>query len=306
LWWQRHVQAWLDSIKKCKRAPLATFLTVTVIGISLALPTLLLMFLHNAQQLSRSWGTTTQISLFIKMDQSDQAVQQLINRLQADPAIASVNYVSPTEGLQQFQRVAGLSNLQDALSTNPLPAVLEIKPSPQLQTSEAVQQLVQQLQRLPEADVVQLDMQWVNRLFAMIDLARRAVFGLAVLLGLGVMLIIGNTIRLATQNNREEIDIMKLIGATNAFVRRPFLYTGIVYGLLGGLVAWLIVEIIFLSLASPVSHLAHLYQTTMTLQGLGFFGTLELWFFAGLLGFAGSWLVVSRYLNVTAEHDPEV
>ncbi len=303
LWVQRHQQAFFDSVKKFKRAPLATFLTVAVIGISLALPTLLLVFLHNGQLLSNSWGASTQISLFVKMDQTDQSVQQLINRLQADPDIASVYYVSPTEGLQQFQRASGFSDLQNALTTNPLPAVLEIKPSPHLRTSDAVQQLVNQLQHLPEADVVQLDMQWVNRLFAIIDLARRAVLGLAMLLGLGVILIIGNTIRLATQNNREEIDIMKLIGATNAFVRRPFLYTGVLYGLMGGLVAWLVVEILFWSLASPISHLAQLYQTTIALKGLGFFGTLQLWLCSAFLGFAGSWLVVNRYLNVTAEQE---
>jgi cell division transport system permease protein len=299
LWWQRHRQSGLTSIQKIQRAPFATLLTVLVIGVSLALPALLMVFIKNAQLISAGWGDSTQISLFIKTGEPDQTVQQLINRLQANTEIASVNYISPAQGLQQFQAASGFSNLQNALPANPLPGVLEIKPAPTLQTPEAVQQLVNELQQLPEADVVQLDMQWVNRLFAMLNLAKRIVIGLAVLLGLGVILIIGNTIRLATQNNREEIEIMKLIGATNAFVRRPFLYTGICYGLLGGIAAWLFVEIVFWSLASPIYHVAQAYQTNIQLHGLGFGGTLLLWLLAGLLGLAGSWLVVSRYLNVT-------
>jgi cell division transport system permease protein len=282
-----------------KRAPLATMLTVFVIGISLALPSLLLVLLRNAQAISSGWANSTQISLFIKMNEPDQSVQQLINQLQADPDIASVNYISPTQGLQQFEGASGFSNLESALPNNPLPAVLEIKPAPNIQTPQAVQQLVNQLQQLPQADVVQLDMQWVNRLFAMLNFAKHAVFGLAVLLGLGVVLIIGNTIRLATQNNRDEIEIMKLIGATNAFVRRPFLYTGILYGLAGGIVAWIVVEILFLSLNGPIANLAQAYQTSLSLKGLGFSGTLLLWLFAAGLGLTGAWLVVSRYLNVT-------
>lgn len=299
LWRRRHWQALFTSFAKMKRAPLATILTVSVIGISLALPTLLLVLLRNVQSISAGWSDSTQISLFIKMNEPDQAVQQLINQLQADPSIASVNYVSPGDGLQQFEKASGFSNLENALPDNPLPAVLEIKPAPNMQTPEAVQQLVDQLKQLPQADVVQLDMQWVNRLFAMLNFAKHAVIALAVLLGVGVILIIGNTIRLATQNNRAEIEIMKLIGATNAFVRRPFLYTGILYGLAGGIVAWLFVEILFWSLSGPINNLAQAYQTAISLNGLGVTGTLQLWFFAAMLGLIGSWLVVSRYLNIT-------
>ncbi|MFN7095940.1 MAG: permease-like cell division protein FtsX [Gammaproteobacteria bacterium] len=298
LWRLRHWQAFLVSFGKMKRTPFATMLTVSVIGISLALPTLLLVLLRNVQAVSAGWSNSTQISVFLKMNEPDDAVQQLINQLQADAQIGSVRYISSADGLKQFEKASGFSNLGNTLANNPLPAVLEIKPAPNMQTPEAVQQLLAQLKQLPQVDVVQLDMQWVNRLYAMLSVARHAVFSLAILLGIGVILIIGNTIRLATQHNRPEIEIMKLIGATNAFVRRPFLYTGILYGVAGGLVAWLFVEILLWSLSAPIYQLAQTYQSTISLNGIGLIGTLQLLIFAGLLGFIGSWLVVSRYLNL--------
>lgn len=298
LWRKRHWEAFKISFNKVKRTPFATILTVSVIGISLALPMLLLVLLRNAQHISSGWAEGTQISVFIKMDEPDDVVQQLINQLQADPEIASVSYVSPEEGLRQFQAASGISNLQNALPANPLPGVLEVKPAPAMQNPQAVAQLVEQLKQLPQTDVVQLDMQWVNRLFAILTLVRQAVIGLAVLLGIGVVLIIGNTIRLATESSRVEIDVMKLIGATNAFVRRPFLYTGVLYGVAGGVVASICTELLFWSLNSPIDKLAQAYQMPLSLTGLGFSGTITLWFFAGCLGLIGAWLVVARYLNM--------
>ncbi|NNM58409.1 MAG: cell division protein FtsX [Legionellales bacterium] len=298
LWRKRHWEAFKISFNKIKRTPFATMLTVAVIGISLALPMLLLVLLRNAQHISSGWAEGTQISVFIKMDEPEDIVQQLINQLQNDPDIANVNYISPDEGLRQFQASSGFSNLQNALPTNPLPGVLEVKPAPAMQNPQAVAKLVEQLKQLPQTDVVQLDMQWVNRLYAILGLVRQAIFALAVLLGLGVILIIGNTIRLATENSKVEIDVMKLIGATNAFVRRPFLYTGVLYGLAGGIVASICTELLFWSLNSPIDKLAAAYQMPLSLSGPGFAGTMMLWLFASFLGLMGAWLVVGRYLNV--------
>lgn len=298
LWRQRHVQALLTSLQKIQHAPWAALLTFSVIGISLALPTLLLLMLRNVQNVSADWGNNTQISIFMKMNQSDATIQHLINQLQQDSDVSNVTYISPSEGLQQFEKVSGVTDLANTLPSNPLPAVIEIKPAAKINSPAAVQQLVSTLQELPQVDVVQLDMAWVNRLFALLNLARHAVWALALLLGLGVVLIVGNTIRLATVSNYEEIEILKLIGATNAFVRRPFLYTGALYGLAGGIIAWFLVEALFWSLADPVASLASTYQTQLSLAGLGFSGTFCLFFLSAWLGLIGAWIVVSRYLNI--------
>ena len=297
LWRMRHLEAFKQSFQKFRQSPVAMGLTISVIGIALALPALLMILLHNLESLGAGWKNNTQISLFVKMNESYTNILSLVQALQADSDIAKVTYISPQEGLAAFEQASGMTHLAEALPANPLPAVIQINPAVKMQSPLAVQSLVRELEQLPETDFVQLDMAWVVRLFAILNTVREMVLGIGILLSIGVILIIGNTIRLATENNRDDIDVMQLIGAAHAYVRRPFLYTGMFYGLFGGILAWVFVELILLFLNRPIIELASAYQSHFKLIGLGFSGTMALWVLSGFLGLMGSWLVLSYYLR---------
>ena len=211
--------------------------------------------------------------------------------------IESLKLVTKQAALNEFRSLSGFADALEALDNNPLPALLVIQPKPEFTTAEAAQRLVRELELLPEADIVQLDLQWVQRLQAITVIAQRAVLVLASLLGMAVLLIVGNTIRLEIQNRHAEIEITKLIGATNAFIRRPFLYTGFWYGLFGGTIAWLLVAISVTLLKGPVSNLASLYESAFDLSSLNLLNILSLLAGAALLGLLGSWLAVGKHLS---------
>ncbi len=298
-WWQllwaRHLQALVASWKRLYKNSFATVLTIVVIAISLALPAILLVSLSNLSRVGQGFQDSAAISLYLKPTLSQADIDALVSRLKGDNQIASVRYISPAEGLQSFSQTMGLSDALGALPNNPLPPVIVLTPS--MSAPAEVSGLLSQLSRLPGVDSAGLDMQWVKRLYAILDLLHRLVFGLTLLLGFGVLTVIGNTIRLALQQHREEIAIMKLMGASNAFARRPFLYTGIWYGVLGGFLAWLLVSLLVLALGGAAHTIAADFNSGFHLEGLGVLGFLLLLFFGGLLGLAGSWIVVEHFIN---------
>lgn len=292
-----HGQAFFYSLGKLCLQPLANFMTIAVIGIALALPATLFILLQNIQTLSAGWNNKAQISLFLKQDITDQQAHILQQQLRTQSAIAKVTYISPAQGLAEFAKQSGFGNVLQQLNSNPLPGVLLVEPAIRVNTPLRMHQLVVQLKQLPEVDIAQLDMGWVKRLFGIINLAEHSVFALGFLLALTVILVVGNTIRLSIQNARDEIEIAKLVGATNAFVRRPFLYTGIFYGFFGALVAYLLVDLLLLWLSSPVATLSGLYQSGFYLQGFSLLSS-EILFLIGMgLGWFGSWLAVTRQLK---------
>lgn len=293
----RHMQVFFYSLGVLSRSPFATLMTTAVIGIALALPSGLHVVLQNAQQLSGGWDGAAQISLFLKRSVPNEEANRLARQLQKLPEVASVNYISRSEALQEFQRLSGFGDALEALKENPLPSVLVIHPTANASTPAATEKLLQRLQAYPPVDVAQLDMQWVKRLYVIMELVRRGVVVLAALLALAVLLVVGNTIRLAIQNRRDEIVVMKLIGGTDGFIRRPFLYTGFWYGLFGGVIAWLLVSLSLSILSDPVERLTGLYQSQFELSGLDFTTTGILLGTSILLGLAGSWLAVGRHLR---------
>jgi len=293
----RHLQVLFFSLGRLSRTPFSTLMTAAVIGIALALPAGLYVVLQNAQQLSQGWDNSTQISVFLKHEVDDGRATALAGRLRAMAEVATVDYISRDQALAEFRRYSGFGDALKALDYNPLPAVLVVRPVEDHGTPQAVERLLDQLQRLPETDGVQLDMQWVKRLYTIMEIGRRGVLVLAVLLGLSVLLVVGNTIRLAIQNQRDEIVITKLIGGTDAFIRRPFLYTGLWYGLLGGIIAWLLVNLSLALLSGPVSRLAGLYSSAYELSAADVVTTLALLLGGTFLGLAGSWLAVGRHLG---------
>ncbi|EGV52814.1 permease-like cell division protein FtsX [Candidatus Endoriftia persephone] len=296
-WLLRHLQVAISSLGRLLHAPLATLMTSAVIGIALALPIGLHVLLNNLEALSGNWESGASISLFLKQEISDQQARTLQQRLARHSRIAEIRFVSKAQALAEFRRLSGFDEALDTLGGNPLPALLIIQPNIDQATAERAQRLLQELKKLPEADIVQLDMQWVRRLQAITEIAQRGVLVLAGLLGMAVLLIIGNTIRLEIQNRHGEIEISKLIGATNAFIRRPFLYTGLWYGLFGGIIAWLLVASSIGLLSSPVAELALLYETAFSLSSINSLMVLNIFSGSALLGLLGSWVAVGRHLS---------
>lgn len=286
-----------DSFRRLLAAPVSSTMTWLVIGIALALPGGLFVALSNIEAVSRDWDGAAQISLYMHKVVQEHDGRALARKLEAREDIAEVVFISPTQALEEFQHLSGYGEVLEHLDTNPLPAVLVVRPVEKSGTAESTNQLYLELKALPQVEQAVIDMEWVQRLYTMMALGKRMTLALAAILSLGVLLVIGNTIRLAIESRRDEIVIVKLVGGTNGFVRRPFLYTGLWYGLGGGLVAWLIINIGLLWLSGPVATLAGLYQSDFGLQGLGFGETLLLWLSASLLGLLGAWLAVGRHLG---------
>lgn len=294
----RHIQVFFYSLGQLSRAPISTLMTCMVIGIAMALPAGLHTLLKNAQQLSGGWESTAQISVFLKQDISELQAQKIQTDIQRWPDVISVHYISREQALNEFQNLSGFGDALKALNSNPLPSVLIVKPKLTSETSEqTTQQLLNKLRTLKQTDKAQLDMQWVRRLYAIMNIVERGVQILGFLLALAVLLVVGNTIRLAIQNRHKEIVVMKLIGGTDAFIRRPFLYTGFWYGLFGGIIATLLVSFAILSIRNPVEKLTALYQNQFEINNISFSTTLTLLIISVLLGLIGSWFAVGRHLR---------
>jgi cell division transport system permease protein len=297
VWLQRHAQVALSSLGQLFRNGLSSAMTCSVIGIALALPLGLHVILTNLESVSGGWESGASISLFLKQRVSDKQATELTRKLRQHQKLSRVELVTREAALREFRSRSGFAEALEALDSNPLPALLVIQPKAEYTTAEAAQKLVRELQLLPDADIVQLDLQWVRRLQAITVIAQRAVLVLASLLGMAVLLIVGNTIRLEIQNRHAEIEITKLIGATNAFIRRPFLYTGFWYGFIGGIIAWVLVAISVTLLKGPVANLASLYESAFDLSSLNWLSVFSLLGGSALLGLLGSWLAVGKHLS---------
>jgi len=298
----RHIQVFFYSLGQLSRVPISTLMTCMVIGIALALPMGLHTLLNNAQQLSGGWESTAQISVFLKKKITASQAQKIQSDIQRWPDVISVHYISRERALKEFQALSGFGDALKALNTNPLPSVLIVKPKLSQTNEQATQKLLSKLRNLRQTDKAQLDMQWVRRLYAIMNIVERGVLILGFLLALAVLLVVGNTIRLAIQNRRKEIVVMKLIGGTDAFIRRPFLYTGFWYGLFGGIIAWMLVSFTMLSISAPIEKLTTLYQNQFELTGMSFLTTMSLLGISIILGLIGSWFAVGRHLREIEPH----
>ncbi|MDB6060033.1 MAG: Cell division protein FtsX [Verrucomicrobiaceae bacterium] len=292
-----HRQVARDSLLRLLRNPFGSLATWLVIGIALALPGALYLALGNLAQLSGRWDGAPQISLFLQSSLDEAGGQALQQKISRRGDVAHAEYISREQALAEFRSQSGFGQVIDQLETNPLPALISVRPLVGQSGADAVQKLFGDLKAMPEVERALLDMEWVQRLYALLDIGRRIAFGLATMLGVGVVLVIGNTIRLAIESRRNEILVVKLVGGTNAFVRRPFLYTGIWFGLGGGIVACLILSIALLWLGDPVAHLAALYHSEYALTGLGVERAITLLVGGALLGWLGAWLAVGRHLG---------
>lgn len=294
-WLRHHRLSAADSMARVLDNPVSSAMTWLVIGIALALPTGLSVALDNVSQLSASWETPAQISLFLKDGVSDEEAHKLLEKLDARADVAQTQFVSRDDALEEFRALSGFADVLASLESNPLPHLVLVSPAGNAGQAGAAA-LRAELMTYPEAAQAVLDMAWLQRLNSLMELSRRVVLAVGSLLVVGVLLILGNTIRLAIESRREEIVIVKLVGGSNAFVRRPFLYTGLWYGVGGGFFAALLVAASLWFLREPIGQLAQLYQSEFLLRGLGIMGGLNLIILGGLLGLAGAWLAVARHL----------
>jgi cell division transport system permease protein len=294
---QHHRKVATDSARRLWRAPVSALMTWTVMGVALALPVALLLLLLSLQGVSSGWESSARITAYLALETSESAARELVAELRADSRVAEVDLIDRDQALTEFRASSGLTDALDFLDENPLPHTLLITPEERSRSAAGVQTLVTYVEGLPGVERVQVDLGWLQRLNAITELLTRATWALAVLLGAAVVLVIGNTVRLAIENRRDEIVVAKLVGGTDAFVRRPFLYTGAWYGLGGGLVAWVLLQVSLWWLGGPVERLAGLYQSRFTLAGLGIDGGLALIIMAMVLGWLGAWVAVKRHLD---------
>lgn len=296
-WFERHLQTLVGSLGRLWQQPFATLLTVLVIGIALALPACLHVMVQNVRAASGGWSNALDVSVYMKQSAKLDETQQVAERIRKRRDVAEVTVVEADAALEEFRRNSGFGEALEALKDNPLPHALVVRPAEGFREAGQVAALTGELRALPGVDIVQLDTEWVSRFNAILDVVRRVVFLAAGLFALGILVIVGNTIRLDIENRRDEIEVTKLVGGSDAFVRRPFLYNGVWYGLGGGVIAWLIVAIVILVLGEPVRNIAGLYGSSFTLQGLGGRGSLALVLGGILLGWLGSFIAATRELR---------
>ena len=291
-----HMQSLVFSLGKIYQTPTTTIMTVTVIGITLSLPGGFYLFLKNIDAVSGDFRSSSQIALYLDIELDEKKARALERQVADMPDVVETEFVSKQKSLEKFRQTSGFGKSIDTLSSNPLPHTIIVEPSGNADTF-AVKNLLNLLQSLPGVEIAKLDTEWLERLYTILEIAKRSVAIITILFGFAVLLIIGNTIRLDIQNRYQEIVVTKLIGATNAFIRRPFLYGGLWYGLLGGLISWLIVEIGYLTISGPLERLNLLYQADLVLITFTFQDFIILISSSTLLGLTGSWIAVARHLN---------
>lgn len=291
-----HLQSLIFSLGKIYQAPATTLMTVAVIGITLSLPGGFYLFLKNIEAMSGDFRSSSQISLFLDLGLDESRARSLDEQIAAMPDVESTRFISREVSLQEFRQDSGFGKSIDTLSSNPLPHTIVVEPRLEIDRFR-VRNLLGELQALPEVDIAKLDTEWLERLYTILEIAQRGVAIITALFAIAVLLVIGNTIRLDIQNRYQEIIVTKLIGATDAFIRRPFLYGGVWYGLFGGLLSWFIVELGYLAISGPLQRLNLLYQSEHQLITFSLHDFFILLTSSTLLGLAGSWIAVARHLK---------
>ncbi|MEM7500791.1 MAG: permease-like cell division protein FtsX [Pseudomonadota bacterium] len=295
-WAHLHTENAVSSLSRLARQPFASLLTVLVIAITLALPATMHLIVKNAGSLSRNWDNALDFSIYLNDELSEDDAARVADIIGQRADVESVTVVPADDALAQFKDQSGFGAALDHLDSNPLPHALVVRPSP-ANTEQSMLLLSEELSNLPEADFVQVDTEWVQRFLAILDILRQAITIGAILLGIAIVVIIGNTIRLDIQNRREEIEVTKLIGASNAFVRRPFLYSGFWYGLGGGLLALGLVAYGLSAVREPVARLAGLYGSSFAVLSLDATESATILGIGVLLGLTGSWLAAARHMR---------
>lgn len=294
-WLRDHGRAIFGSLGELTRRSGSTAMTALVIGLTLALPMALYVATQNLSRMVYGWEGAVQASLFLKLDVDDDQGAEFAAKVGKMPGVASVQYISRSDAMVEFSKTSGYGDALKALGENPLPAVVVVSPDT-TQSPQEIQALINRLSQLPEVDQARLDQQWLRRLQAILHVATAAVALLAVLLAAAGVVIIGNTLRLDIEGHREEIIVMKWIGASAGFVQRPFLWAGFWYGFLGAFVALAMIGILIGLLSEPTANLAGLYDSSFELEGPTLNAILVLLLAGILLGAGSAWFAVRRHI----------
>jgi cell division transport system permease protein len=298
-WLRRHSYSFFSSLGVLLKHKVGTLMTVLVLGIAMFLPLGLYMTLTNLDGMNLRQDEWSAITVFFKPGTTQKEVNRVAVELNDRFSPEAVVVISPTEGMADFRDASGFGESLDILEENPLPWVMQV--SPQRGSTESVEaqvgELTGYLQSIDSIEVTQFDYKWLQRLGRMMELGQAAVSVLIILFGLAVVVVVANTIRLDVASHAEEIEILALVGAGNAFVRQPFLYTGLWYGLMGGLLAVLLLGLAMLYLKGPLGLLLETYGTVFSLRGLGIGNTLWVLLCGSFLGWLGAWVSVQRYLR---------
>lgn len=292
-----HAHGLFSSLGRLSRTPFTSAMTILVLSVAISLAGCFYIVVANIQQLTGNLQASNQMSLFLKEHINETAAQKLAEQLAHNENIESIKFISKKQAMDEFKANSGFGDALNALESNPLPNVIQILPKGVLDSREALDNLMADLKKMPEVDFVQVDMQWVERLQAIMRIASRAVTLVGILLGFAVTFITGNTIRLELHNRQDEVFISKLVGATHSFIQRPFLYTGFWLGFIAGFSAWLIITIMLLIVESPVEKLSSLYNSSFELLYLSFSEFILLLMMASGLAVLGSWAVLHYQLR---------
>lgn len=296
IWFSRHAVMAFGALARLVRQPFASLMIILVIAVTLAIPAALNLVVRSAVAVSSGWDNALDFSIYLKHGIGGKEARELARIIDERADVESVRLITADEALAEFKRESGFGDALDALAENPLPQTLVIRPAA-ANTTQSIILLQEELGNLPEAEFVQADTEWVRRFHAILDIVRRAIVIGASLLAVAIVVIIGNTIRLDIQNRRDEIEVTKLIGASNGFVRRPFLWSGFWYGLTGGLLALGLVQYGLHLMEQPAARLASLYQSTASVPGLSLEESLAIVGVGIALGLVGSWFAVARHLR---------
>jgi cell division transport system permease protein len=292
-----HFRQALGSLGELWRSGMSSAMTVGVLGLSITLPTTLYVMVKNTEQISAGWEHASQISLFIKDKASQRDVNQLVKRIQLWPEVQDLTLITADQALAEFKQLSGFGDAIAYLDSNPLPNVVLVTPTQRHASPVAARALLEKLKNEREVDIGKLDIEWLERLHGLLNLVKDLVSVIALLLFLAVTLIIGNTIRLNILNKKDEILVMKLVGATDAFIQRPFMYTGFWYGFLGGLLAWIAVTLLLWWMSTSIANVSALYQKDFNITGLDFNTFISMLGISVFLGLSGSFLSVKRHVR---------
>jgi cell division transport system permease protein len=296
-YFSRHAQVLIGSLGRIVHQPFAALMTMGVIAVALALPLFLSLLLQNARNATGNWNEAYDLSVYMDKRAGAARVQSLAKQLRQRGDVATVRIITAEQALAEFRNDSGFGTALDALADNPLPDTLVVTPTLTASTPQGTESLKSAIAAMSDVQTVQIDTEWVKRLHAILDLLRRVVLLTGGLLGIGIVLIVSNTIRLDILNRRAEIEVMKLVGASDGFTRRPFLYTGVWYGLGGGSLALLLVAIASTVLARPVAQLAFLYGSAFNLEGLKILTGVAVLGLSVGLSWMGSWLAATRHIR---------
>lgn len=295
-WVSSHVSTAIGALGRLLRQPFSSLMIILVIAVTLALPAAINLVVKNARTVSGSWDNALDFSVFLEPQVSLTEAEALARLIGQRADIETVELISADDALAEFKRQSGFAEALDQLPDNPLPHALVVRPSAS-NTSASLILLQEEIGNLPESDYVQVDTEWVQRFHAILDIVRQAIAIGAALLAVAIVVIIANTIRLDIENRREEIEVTKLIGATNGFVRRPFLWTGFWYGLLGGLMALALVQYGLYLLEGPVARLSGLYQSNIAVVSLDLGEGAVIIGIGVFLGLFASWFTAARHMR---------